>query len=148
MRILGVDLGTRRIGLAVSDPGERLASPAGTIERSGDPAGDHARLAEVVGDLQAEAVVVGLPLSLSGAVGPAARAVLDEVEELKAVLAVPVHTHDERFTTVTAARGLREARPRAGSRAAARSRRQAGRVDEAAAAVLLQAWLDQRRLRP
>lgn len=140
---MGVDLGTRRIGLAVSDAGGRLAYPAGCVERSGDRDTDHARLAAAVAELEAEAVVVGLPLSLSGGAGPAARAALEEVDLLRAALAVPVHTQDERFTTVTAARALREAGPRPGS-ARARARRRRGAVDEAAAAVLLQAWLDAR----
>lgn len=141
MRVLGVDLGTRRIGLAVSDPGGRLASPAGCVERSGDRGADHARLAATVAELAAEAVVVGLPLSLSGGTGPAARAALEEVDQLREVLSVPVHTQDERFTTVTAARSLREAGPRPGS-TRARARRRRGALDEAAAAVLLQSWLD------
>lgn len=136
MRVMGIDLGARRIGLAISDEGGRLATPAGTLERSGDRASDHARLAAAAAELGAEEVVVGLPLSLSGGVGPAARSALDEVEELRAALGVPVHTQDERFTTVTAARALRETgRPR-------RRRTARGAVDEAAAAVLLQAWLD------
>jgi putative Holliday junction resolvase len=133
---MGIDLGTRRIGLAISDEGGRLATPAGTLERTGDRGSDHARLAAAAAALGAEEVVVGLPLSLSGGMGPAARSALDEVEELRPVLGVPVHTQDERFTTVTAARALRET---AGGR---RRRAPKGAVDEAAAAVLLQAWLD------
>ncbi|HET6809515.1 MAG TPA: Holliday junction resolvase RuvX [Acidimicrobiales bacterium] len=133
---MGIDLGTRRIGLAISDEGGRLATPAGTVERSGDRAADHARLAAAAAELGAEEVVVGLPLSLSGALGPAARSALGEVEELRSALGVPIHTQDERFTTVTAARALRET---GGGR---RRRAPKGAVDEAAAAVLLQAWLD------
>ena len=138
MRVMGIDLGTRRIGLAVSDAGGRLATPAGVVERSGDPARDHALLAAAVTAAEAEAVVVGLPLSLSGATGPAARSALDEIELLRTALGVPVHTQDERFTTVTAARALREG----GGRSGRREGRTKGAVDEAAAAVLLQTWLD------
>ena len=141
MRVMGIDLGTRRIGLAISDEGGRLATPAGTVERSADRAADHARLAAAVTDLGAEEVVVGLPLSLSGGVGPAARAALDEIDELRSALGVPVHTQDERFTTVTAAQSLREAGGVRGGRGR-RARLRKGAVDEAAAAVLLQAWLD------
>lgn len=141
MRVMGIDLGTRRIGLAISDEGGRLATPAGTLERSADRESDHARLAAAAAELGAEEVVVGLPLSLSGGTGPAARAALEEVEALRTALGVPVHTQDERFTTVTAAQALREAR---GGRAGRgrRPRLRKGAVDEAAAAVLLQAWLD------
>ena len=141
MRVMGIDLGTRRIGLAISDEGGRLATPAGILERSADRASDHARLAGAAAEMGAEEVVVGLPLSLSGGLGPAARAALDEVEERRSVLAVPVHTQDERFTTVTAAQALREAGGGRSGRVG-RGRRQKGAVDEAAAAVLLQAWLD------
>ena len=138
VRVMGIDLGTRRIGLAVSDAGGRLATPAGFVERTGDRARDHALLAAAVAGAEAEAVVVGLPLSLSGATGPAARTALEEIELLREALGVPVHTQDERFTTVTAARALREG----GGRGARNRRRPRGAVDEAAAAVLLQTWLD------
>jgi putative Holliday junction resolvase len=136
VRVMGIDLGTRRIGLAISDEGARLATPAGIVERSADRGSDHARLAAAVAELGAEEVVVGLPVSLSGGLGPAARSALAEVEELRAALGVPIHTQDERFTTVTAARALRETGRRG------RRRPPRGAVDEAAAAVLLQAWLD------
>ncbi|MGH9135942.1 MAG: Holliday junction resolvase RuvX, partial [Acidimicrobiales bacterium] len=82
-------------------------------------------------------VLVGLPRSLDGSLGPAARAALAEVDELRAVLPVPVETHDERFTTVTAHDQLRAAGVQGRARAAI--------VDQQAAAVLLQSWLDARR---
>jgi putative Holliday junction resolvase len=87
-------------------------------------------------ELGVERIVVGLPLSLDGSVGPAAQGVLDEVAELAATTRVPVETYDERLTTVTAERALREQGVRG------RDRRKV--VDKAAAAVLLQAWLDGR----
>ena len=74
MRVVGVDLGERRIGVAVSDGTGTLASPRCTIERSGDAAADRAALAAVVEEVEARRVVVGLPLSLNGRRGPAARA--------------------------------------------------------------------------
>ena len=135
-RVLGLDLGSRRIGLAVSDDRARVATGYGVIERTGDGSADHRAIADAVLTLEAVAVVVGLPLSLSGGAGPAARAVLAETEVLARALPVPVTTHDERFTTVTAGRGLRSA--------GARRRTRAGRIDEAAAAVMLQSWLDSR----
>lgn len=137
MRVVGVDLGSRRIGVAVSDATGTLASPHLVLQRSGDAATDHRRLAEVVGEVGAERVVVGLPLSLSGGAGPAARAAVEEAASLASVVGVPVETFDERLTTVSAERALREG----GTRARARR----GVIDKAAAAVMLQAWLDGRR---
>lgn len=140
MRALGIDLGSRRIGVAVSDATGTLASPHEVVARSGDRARDHHTLVEMALELGAERIVVGLPLSLDGSIGPAARAVLEEVDELAATTAVPVETYDERLTTVTADRTLRE-QGRKG-----RDRRQV--IDMVAAAVLLQAWLDGRDRRP
>ena len=134
MRAIGVDLGARRIGIALSDSGGALATPWTKVERCGDVARDHRRIADLAEEAEAECVVVGLPLSLDGTVGPAAAGVLEEVEALRAVLPVPVETYDERLTTVTAERVLRE------QGVSGRRRRQV--VDQVAAAVLLQAWLD------
>ena len=136
-RVAALDLGSKRIGVAYSDSGRRLASPWGTIERSGDPARDRGAVLDAVREVEASTVVVGLPLSLSGAAGPAARAALAEAEALRRVLeplGVSVETADERLTTVEAERSLR---------AAGRTGRAARSVvDSAAAMVLLQAWLD------
>lgn len=134
MRVVGLDLGSRRIGVAVSDSGGVLATPYSVVERSGDAAGDRARIAEVVRELEAEAVVVGLPLSLDGSTGPAASAALAEAEALRQALDVPVECHDERLSTVSAHRSLAAS----GVKGAARRRV----VDQVAAAVLLQSWLD------
>ena len=133
-RIVGLDLGSRRIGVAVSDPTGTIASPHGVVERSGDHAADHAALARLVADVGASRVVVGLPLSLSGAMGRAAREVTEEAEALAKVVGVPVETFDERLTTATAERSLGEL----GLRGPARRRV----VDKVAAAVILQTWLD------
>ena len=135
-RVLGVDLGSRRIGLALSDPAGRVATPYAVIERSGDAALDRRTILAHAREAGASRVVVGLPLSLSGDTGPAARAVLEEVEALRAVAGeeVTVETHDERLTTVIAEQGMREGRvPR-------RARRRT--VDAAAAAVMLQSYLE------
>lgn len=139
MRALGIDLGSRRIGVAVSDPTGLLASPYDVVARTGDRAQDHRILVGLATELEVERIVVGLPLSLDGSLGPAARAVLDEVDELAATTEVPVETYDERLTTVTADRALREQGMKG------RDRRKV--VDKAAAAVLLQAWLDGRHHR-
>lgn len=135
-RVLGVDLGSRRIGLALSDPAGRVATPHAVIERSGEVAVDHRTILARAREAGASRVVVGLPLSLSGGTGPAARAVLEEVEALRTLAGeeVTVETHDERLTTVIAEQGMREVRvPR-------RARRR--HVDSAAAAVMLQSYLE------
>jgi putative Holliday junction resolvase len=138
-RVVGVDLGTRRIGLAVCDGARTLATPLTTLERSGDDAADRAALCAVVAEVGATTVVVGLPLSMSGDRGPAARAAEQETAELARLLApagVGVETVDERLSTVTATKEL--------ARAGARGRKARARVDRSAATVLLQAWLDRR----
>ena len=131
-RVLGLDLGSRRIGVAVSSGS--LATPHSVLERTTDQAEDHAAIAALVNELGADRVVVGLPLSLDGKMGPAARAAADEAKALGDVLAVPVETYDERLTTVTADRSLSSL----GLKGQARRRV----VDKVAAAVILQAWLD------
>lgn len=139
MRVVALDLGERRVGVAVSDPGGVLATPHDTIQRTGDPAADLRRLVDVVRELGAERVVVGLPLSLSGDHGPAAQKVEDEAAALAGALAdahldVPVDLSDERLSTVTADRSLRS------SKRKARARRQV--IDQVAATVILQHWLE------
>jgi putative Holliday junction resolvase len=136
-RAMGVDLGSKRIGLALSDPTRVVASPHEVLQRGPDHAADHAAIAAAARDAGATTIVVGLPLSLSGAIGPAAKATLVEIDELRAVAepaGIEVVAYDERLTTVTAERALDEAR----------MRREARRriVDKVAAAVMLQSWLD------
>lgn len=138
MRVLGVDLGSRRIGVAVSSGS--VATPYEVIERVGDRAREHERLLDLAAEVGAERIVVGLPLSLDGSVGPAARGVLDEVAELRARTGLPVDTYDERLTTVTAERALAAG----GVRGPARRKV----VDKLAAAVMLQGWLDGRPPEP
>ncbi len=136
-RVVALDLGSRRIGLACSDSRRTLASPRGTLERSGDAARDRAAMVAAVIETEATTVVVGLPLSLSGRAGPAARSAQEEVEALRSLctpLGIEVVTADERLTTVEAQRSLTAA-GRKGK--AARSV-----IDSAAAMVLLQAWLE------
>jgi putative Holliday junction resolvase len=143
-RVLGVDLGARRIGLAATDPSGVLASPYATLERAGDAADDHQAIVAAANEIGADRIVVGLPRSLSGAQGPAARGVLSEVDELRELarpLGIEVETYDERFTTMIAQQGLREANVRRG----ARRRAQRERIDAAAASVILQSWVDARR---
>lgn len=136
-RVLGIDLGSRRVGVAVSDSAGSVAMPYEVLQRSA--AGhdeDHRRLADLVQETGASLVVIGLPLSMDGSVGPAATAALAEADELRAVVRVPVETFDERLTTVSADRSLVQQRMRADARRRV--------VDKVAAAVMLQAWLDTR----
>ena len=139
-RAIGLDLGTKRIGVAVSDSERTVATPIEVITRSRDLARDRLRVYEIVREWEATTVVVGLPLSLSGQVGPAAKAALAEVEALRATLGVEVETYDERLSTVTAERSLMEQSLRAPARRLV--------VDKVAAAVMLQAWLDRCRATP
>ena len=106
------------------------------VERSGDHDRDRRRIAAIVAEVEAEIVVVGLPLSLDGTEGPAAQSSRTEATALAAVVGVPVELHDERLTTVTAERILKE------QGLSAPQRRRV--VDKVAASVLLQSWLDGR----
>ena len=140
-RVLGVDLGSRRIGLAATDPSGTLASPYGTLERSGDVVDDHRAIVAAAAEVGARRIVVGLPRSLRGELGPAARSALAEIEaltELARADAIEVDTYDERFTTMIAKHALRDANPRRNKR----RRAQREQVDAAAATVILQSWLD------
>lgn len=132
---LGIDVGTVRIGVARCDPGGVLATPLTTVRRG---RGDLERVADLVAEHEAIEVVVGLPTSLSGKAGPAVRAARQFADPLARRLApVPVRLVDERLTTVSAGRVLRE---RDISGAAQRKV-----VDRTAAAILLQAALDAER---
>ena len=136
-RVLGVDLGSRRIGLAVSDDARRVATALTVLHRGGSHAEDHAGLAGVLAETGANLVVIGLPLSLSGTAGPAATAVQAEVTELREALAVPVECCDERYSTVIAQRALAAGGRRPATRRAV--------VDKVAATAILQTWLDRQR---
>ena len=124
------------IGVAVSDSSGTVATPLTVIHRSKSRRNDHEAIARLVRDEEAVAVVVGLPLNMDGSRGAAARAAVTEAEVLGTVVDVPVHLHDERLTTVTAERALREGGVRGKDRRSV--------VDKVAAAVLLQGWLDAR----
>jgi putative Holliday junction resolvase len=136
VRALGLDLGSRRVGVAISDRDGRVVTPLLTLERARDRANDPRAIAQLVEEYDIEIVVVGLPLSLDGSTGPAARAILDEIAVLAERVGVPVQTVDERFTTVEAEHQLREA--------GVRGRNKTKVIDQAAAVVLLQAWLERK----
>ena len=133
MRILGLDVGERRIGVAVADERARVALPVTVVERRELPA-DLDAIARLAEEQGAEAVVVGLPISLNGSLGPQAQAVKAFGQELAARLSVPIEYWDERLSTVEAQRRLASA-GRKGPKAKARR-------DAAAAAIVLQSYLD------
>ena len=133
MRVIALDIGEKRIGVALSDPLEILASPLTTINHTSESEDIDAVL-RLVDEHDAAAIVVGLPLSLSGQMGAQARRVARFARSLTARSSVPVHLLDERFTTVQAERMMKEA--------GKRPSRDRARVDAAAAAVLLQSYLD------
>ncbi|HUX75633.1 MAG TPA: Holliday junction resolvase RuvX [Anaerolineae bacterium] len=137
MRILGLDPGERRIGIAISDPTGTLAHPLQTLVR-GSREEDFAAIAALVAEHDVDLVVVGWPLSLDGTEGPQARRVARYTDALAACLPVPVVSWDERFTTAAADEILRQIRGRKGRRRA----RARGQVDAIAAAVILQSYLD------
>ena len=136
-RRLGVDVGTVRIGVAVSDPDGVLATPVETVRRDRGT-GHLRRIVSLVNELQVVEVVVGLPRTLADRAGASA----DDAVQMADLLAgriqpIPVRLADERLTTVSAARSLREA--------GVRAKDQRGKIDQAAAVAILQGWLDQRR---
>jgi putative Holliday junction resolvase len=135
---LGVDVGTVRVGVAASDPGGVLATPLATLARDLRGGADLTKLARLVAEREAVEVVVGLPRSLSGRSGPAAKAAREYADALaERVDPIPVRLSDERLTTVAATRRLAEAGTRG------RKGRQV--VDRSAAVLILQGWLDASR---
>jgi len=132
-RILGLDFGSARIGVAISDELQMLAHPLETIPTNEEPA---SRVAEIVREKQVDHVVAGIPRQMNGQIGTAATEVLEFVEKLRAILPCPVVTWDERLTTVAAHRALRDA--------GKKTRDTRGYVDQVAAQMILQTYLDRR----
>jgi len=137
-RVLGLDLGEVRIGVAISDPDRRLAVPIGTVQ-VGRPPGEMRAIADLVREHEVTLVVIGEPVSLDGVRRGRATHAANFAEALHAVLAVPVVLHDERLSTVEAERSLRDA--------GVTGKRRRSVVDAAAAQVILQSWLDGERPR-
>lgn len=140
MRILALDVGERRIGVAVSDPTGTLARPLQTLAR-GSREEDFIAITALVAEEHAELVVVGRPLGLDGSEGPQARRIARYAEALAAHLSVPLVLWDERYTTAEAEEILRRRRTEKRRRRA----RAAGDLDAIAAAVILQSYLDSHR---
>jgi putative holliday junction resolvase len=136
-RVLALDVGTRRLGVAVSDPTGSVATPLATLPRRSAEA-DASAIARLAAEQEAGTVVAGLPVSLSGRQGPAARAVRAYVDRLRELLPdLAFEFADERLSTVEAERAL------VAGGVGRRARRDV--VDQVAASVFLQAWLDARR---
>jgi putative Holliday junction resolvase len=133
MRILALDPGTKRIGIAVSDELKVIAQPLEFI--AAEPFADVlARLRELINDKQVELILVGMPRNMDGSYGPAALKVQDFVAALKGALTVPIRTWDERLTSAQANRVLIQGN-------VPRDKRKE-KVDKMAAAILLQSYLD------
>jgi putative Holliday junction resolvase len=131
-RILAIDYGSRRMGLAVSDPLGITAQGLDTLERK-NKRSDFARLEKLLREYQVREIVVGLPLRMSGEEGIQSQKVAEFAEELRRRFAIPVHLWDERLTSAEANRLLREAELSIQKRAQA--------VDRMAATLILQSWL-------
>ncbi|HUD49262.1 MAG TPA: Holliday junction resolvase RuvX [Candidatus Baltobacteraceae bacterium] len=133
MRVLAIDHGTKRVGLALSDETETIAQPLEMV--AAQPAEKLlGRIAEIVAQRNVREVVVGLPRNMNGTFGPAAEKAREFVAALQQVVRVPVNTWDERLTSVQANRFLIES--------GVRREKRREKVDQTAAAILLQSYLD------
>jgi putative holliday junction resolvase len=155
-RLMALDVGTVRIGVALSDASGFLASPYTTLHVAHDEAVTWAKLQQLIDETEAEALVIGLPISLDGAIHAQAERIIAFTERLKAHISLPVHFWDERLSTVEAERLLAERGEygrtrhqkkgsRGGKGSSGRGRKQRGQqeIDALAAAVILQEYLDQ-----
>lgn len=134
MRIMALDIGEKRIGAALSDPEEILASPFTIIDRS-DEENDIRAIVDIVEQREVGRIIVGYPRSMDGSVGHQAVKVEEFVEQLRSRTQVPIELRDERLSTVSARRLVRST---------GRKAREKPRYDAAAAAVILQAYLEER----
>lgn len=135
-RVLGIDYGTRRIGVAISDELKLIAQGLETIERT-DQSMSLIRIKELVKRYDVERVVIGYPLSLGGKAGRSARGVAEFAERLKAAVGLPVELVDERFSSVQAQRIIQEAK--------LSPSRHRPLIDRLSAILLLQGWLERSR---
>jgi putative pre-16S rRNA nuclease len=135
--ILALDFGRARIGVAISDDLQLLAHPLETIAAKQRP---ESRIAKIVQDKNVDHIVTGVPRQMNGQIGAAATEVLQFVDKLRAILPCPVVTWDERLTTAAAHRALRDA--------GKKTRRTRDYVDQVAAQMILQSYLDSRLHNP
>ena len=132
MRIIGLDIGERRVGVAVSDAEGKIATPVTVLDSQEALHGR--KLLDIIDDYEASMLVLGIPLSLDGTEGPQARRVREVGDGLADRLGVPIVYHDERLTSAEASRLMSEA--------GVSSRKQRGRLDMVAASLILQGYLD------
>jgi len=134
VRVIGVDLGSKRIGIALSNSDLTVATPYDVIQRAKKADKDHIAILKIAHEWEAKKIIVGLPISLDGTLGASARSVISEIEKLKTITDMPIETHDERFTTVTAEQILLQQNVKGDKRKSV--------VDKVAAAIILQGWID------
>ncbi len=134
MRVIGIDLGSKRIGIALSDTDLTVATPLDVVERSGNVEKDHIAILKITDEWEVQKIIVGLPVSLDGTLGPSAQSVMDEIKMLRGVTDIPIETHDERFTTVTAEQILLQQNVKRDKKKRV--------IDKVAAAIILQGWID------
>jgi len=138
MRILGIDFGEKRVGVAVSDPLGLTAQGVAVFGKGPDYLEDIKELKKIIKKYDGvDEIIVGLPKTMSNEIGPAAQKVLEFVEALKSAFKIPINTWDERMTTVIARRALHEL--------GINSKKQKKIIDRSAAAFILQSYLDSRR---
>lgn len=136
MRALGLDIGSARVGVAISDPTGCVASPIAVLDAR-ELERDMRALINLAEDYEVENLVVGLPLTLGGEEGPQAADIRDTAERFATALGVPVEYYDERHSSTEAKRSMRAA--------GMSEKEQRGSLDKVAAAIVLQGWLDARR---
>jgi len=134
MRYLGVDLGTKRIGLALSEPEGGIVSPLLVLDAQPDAAGNATAILEVADRYAADAIVIGLPLNMDGSAGPQAKLTRKAAEAIRQAGKLPVYLHDERLTSHAADRRL-------AGRELSRQKKRV-RQDAVAAQVLLESFLE------
>ena len=134
MRVIGIDLGSKRIGIALSDSDLTVATPLDVIERSGNVKNDHIAILKITDEWEVKRIIVGLPISLDGTLGASAQSVIDEISRLGNLTDIPIETHDERFTTVTAEQILLQQNVKRDKKKRV--------IDKVAAAIILQGWID------
>jgi len=138
MRFLGIDFGERRVGVAVSDPTGVIAQPLPTLKRRAGKRMPLRALEDLVEEYEVQEIVVVLPLAPSGHDTDWTRTVREAADKLGARSGLPVHLVDERFTSARAERAIRSiGLPK-------HKKEQKGRIDAAAAVLILQSWLDTR----
>ena len=134
MRVIGLDLGSKRIGVALSNSDITVATPYEVIKRADNIEKDHIAILKIALEWEVNKIIVGLPISLDGTLGASAKSVINEIEKLKRLTDIPIQTHDERFTTVTAEQLLLQQN-------VTRDKRKSV-IDKVAAAIILQGWID------